>query len=141
MITPTPINAVRFTCARWTHVGPPGVHYWHMDTGWRKCSHCGSMHPDDMIEAVREAIRTGGKDACISEGKTGKHYVRGRTEGGSWRNGKFYGGHMPLEKRTDPRLNDELGRAIKISWDATFPPEPDVVDKLGDLVKDDDGGP
>ena len=125
-------------CPKGTHVGNPDRSVWRGATTWRTCSYCGSLHPDDMIEAVRRSIRSGGKDMVISAGKPGKHYVRGRTEDGQSRNGKFYGAHMPKEKRQDPRLTDELGRAITISWNATFPPEPDVVDKLGDLVKEAD---
>lgn len=127
-----------FTCPKGTHFGRPDQATWRDGELGRVCSYCGSLHPDDMIAHVRKVILTGGKEAAINSGKPGKHYLRGRTGDEPWLNGKFYGDHMPKGKRNDPRLTDELGRAISISWDATFPPEPDVVDKLGDLVKDDD---
>lgn len=130
-----PIDGQRFQCPKWNGFGS-AESFWWMDEGWRKCSYCGSLHPDDMIEAVRDSIKTGGK-TNIDAGKAGKHYVRGKTEDGKTRNGKFYGAHMPEEKRKNPRLNNELGRALKISWDATFPPEPGAVDQLGNLVKED----
>jgi len=132
----TPIDAERFNCPGWTGVGPPGVHYWYEREGWRRCSHCGSIHPDDWADLVRESVTTGGV-VNIDRGKPGKFYVtKPNPDGDKSLHGKFYGGHMPEELRQDDALTDQLDRALRASWDRTFRERDakSAVEKLGDLA-------
>lgn len=60
----------------------------------RGCSYCGSMHPDDFLEALREGAELGVTD------KNYKAYVRGYKNDGP--NGaKFYYQHLNAEQRAE----------------------------------------
>jgi hypothetical protein len=118
----------------------PNLDTWGERKGFRCCSFCGSIHPDEWIAAVRESVRSGGRTMNIDRGKRGKWYARGKTEDGSSRWGKFYGDHMPEEKRNDPTLARELRLSIRVSWDHTFQ-EPSVVDRLAELAKNEEPDP
>ena len=137
MSRPSPVTEGRFNCPKWTGVGPPGVHYWYMDGSWRRCSHCGSIHYEDWIELVKESVTTGGA-VNIDRGKPGKFYVtKPNPDGDKSFFGKFYGGHMPKDMRADAALTDQLSRALRVSWDRTFPErdEKSAVERLGDVTE------
>lgn len=58
----------------------------------RGCSYCGSMHPDDFMEAMREGAELG------TTSKNYKAYVRGYKNDGA-NGGKFYFQHLTTEQR------------------------------------------
>lgn len=67
----------------------------------RGCSYCGSMHPDDFLEALREGALLGPTD------KNYKAYVAGYRNNGP-NGGKFYYQHLSEEQRAEfiALLND-----------------------------------
>lgn len=60
----------------------------------RGCTFCGSMHPDDFMEAMREGATLGVAD------KDYKAYVEGYKNNGP-NGGKFYYQHLSAEQRTE----------------------------------------
>lgn len=60
----------------------------------RGCSYCGSMHPDDFLEAMREGAELGVTD------KNYKAYVHGYKNDGP-NGGKFYYQHLSEEQRRE----------------------------------------
>lgn len=130
-----PIDDERFTCPKWTGWGEAGSHFWYERDGFRTCSHCGCLHPDDWIATVRESITTGGR-LRIDRGKPGKWYVHGRTTEGRTIHGKFYAIHMPEDKRMRSELSDQLHRALRVSWDNIFrnQKERSAIERLGDVA-------
>lgn len=62
----------------------------------RGCSYCGSMSPDDFMEAVREGAQIGPTD------KSYKVYVEGYNKNGS-NGGKFYTAHLSQEQGSEFR--------------------------------------
>lgn len=134
MARPTPVSDERFRCPKWNGWGD-GDHFWHKRDGFRNCSHCGSIHPDDWTKVVRDSIRS--EKLNIDRGKRGKWYVRGRDKDDDRKQGKFYAVHMPKEKWGDPTLNSELRQALSASWNRMFP-VPSAVERLGDLVREED---
>ena len=65
---------------------------WHEREGWRRCSYCGSMHPDDFTAITRAGV--------AELGPTDKNYkVYVDTPGGS--HGKFYFQHLSEEQRRE----------------------------------------
>lgn len=133
-----PISDERFRCPKWNGWGSPES-FWHLSDGFRCCSHCGCIHHEDWIAAVKEAVTTGGGTLRIDRGKPGKWYVQGRAADGTPRRGKFYSPHMPEEMRADADLSDQLRRALKASWDRTFGErerEKSAVERLGDIADD-----
>ena len=43
-----------FDCPRMEGRTQFGKAHWDKNGEWRDCSHCGSMHPDDVIRAIKE---------------------------------------------------------------------------------------
>lgn len=66
----------------------------------RGCTFCGSMHPDDFMEAVREGAEIGPTD------KRYKAYVEGYRKNGS-NGGKFYFAHL------SPKQGDEFLKLLR----------------------------
>lgn len=58
----------------------------------RGCTYCGSMHPGDFMEALRDGARLGVTD------KNYKAYVEGY-QGNGPNGGKFYYQHLSVEQR------------------------------------------
>lgn len=78
----------------------------------RGCSYCGSMHPDDFLEALREGAELGVAD------KNYKAYVSGYRNNGD-NGGKFYYQHLSPEQRTEfiTLLNE---KKVKIGFPGFF---------------------
>lgn len=72
----------------------------------RGCSYCGSMHPDDFMEAMRE-----GKELGVTD-KNYKAYVAGD-------GGKFYFQHLSAEQRHEfiEMLN---AGTVRFGWPGRF---------------------
>jgi hypothetical protein len=126
-----------FVCPRWSGWGEKEAH-WRQRNGFRVCSYCGSIHPDEWVAAVRESVITGGSKMNIDRGKPGKWYVRGADADGNKAWGKFYNYHMPEALRADPELSDQLHRAIRASWDRMFQhrKRKSAIERLGDIADD-----
>lgn len=48
----------KFDCPRMPFSHSFGKAHWLESGDWRVCSHCGSMHPEDVIKAVEDGIAT-----------------------------------------------------------------------------------
>jgi hypothetical protein len=68
----------------------------------RGCTYCGSMHPDDFMDAMREGATLGVTD------KNYKAYVKGYKNNGD-NGGKFYFQHLSREQKIEfvGLLNDK----------------------------------
>lgn len=66
----------------------------------RGCTYCGSMHPDDFMQAIRDGLEIGPTD------KGYKFYVDGHA-------GKFYTQHLSEEQGWE---FDRLWKAGSINW-------------------------
>lgn len=78
-----------FQCPRRSENPPlpnyPDLDEWHDRGGIKTCSYCGSMSPDDFLDAVRKGVEITPTD------KSYKAYVPGT--------GKFYFQHLSPEQR------------------------------------------
>lgn len=66
----------------------------------RGCSYCGSMHPDDFMQAVRDGVEIGPTD------KSYKMYV-------DHMHGKFYTAHLDAEQQAEFL---QLAQEQKVNW-------------------------
>lgn len=86
----------RFTCPRRREIGNPttDADIWAAGHGLanqgRGCSYCGSMNPDDFLNAIKEGASVEPTD------KNYKAYLHGRDE-----SGKFYYQHLSEEQRDE----------------------------------------
>jgi hypothetical protein len=94
--------------------------------GNRICSFCGSLHPDDMFELVRQCIdapEDAEFNSVVEIEQSDKPYkiyirqpgVRNAMEGGI----KFYTHHLPRDEKgnvtIDGKRNDEYAKAVRMS--------------------------
>ena len=84
-----PPKELTFNCPRSFIVAPAQFeHWWEVARGHRTCSFCGSLHPEDFMEAVRSL-----RGELVPTDKTDKVYLCSQEH----HQAKFYFQHLPPE--------------------------------------------
>jgi hypothetical protein len=72
----------------------PQTDEWRQDGSYRTCSYCGSLHPDDFMQLVRDGAEVGPTD------KSYKAYIE-LPEGKSVRGAPFYYHHLAADQQQE----------------------------------------
>src|SRR5690349_1137501 len=85
------------------------AHAHNAGPGVRSCSYCGSVHPDDFMQAIKDGVEIGPTD------KSYKTYMHGPGFGGA----KFYLQHLSEDQKKAfvDHLND---RTMKVGYPGHF---------------------